>query len=192
MKNQKSDTRHRSLSLPDMSFAFFVLGPGLGLAAFAFLVEFISKRLMNAKNNKNNPKTSKINQRIKPTRKGKPAINKKNLLVVVAAAAVVNIEEVPGNVGNAAEISKENKESLKKVYFITDDVNEVEPEITETNIDSNDVDVIIENPKNMTSITKDGKDKGIKKPYVMKKDTDQIIKKNKNQQTKAEDDPIKN
>ncbi len=39
MKNQKPDTRHRSLSLRNMSTAFAVLGIGIGLATLVFMSE---------------------------------------------------------------------------------------------------------------------------------------------------------
>ena len=40
MKNQKPDTRHRSLSLRNMSTAFVVLGIGVGLAGIAAVNHF--------------------------------------------------------------------------------------------------------------------------------------------------------
>lgn len=45
MENQKPDKRYRGLTLPNMSFAFFVLGPGFGLATIAFIVELVYKRM---------------------------------------------------------------------------------------------------------------------------------------------------
>ena len=106
MKNQKPDTRFRSLSLRGMSFAFFVLGFGLGLAAIAFAVEFVYNRLKNVRNQKQY--SNIIGLEIKPIRKSKPAIITK--MTLVERAPIVDIQEVPtafaiSHVGNT-EIPK--------------------------------------------------------------------------------------
>lgn len=41
MTHHKPDKRYRSLSLANISFAFFLLGPGFGLATLAFIVELL-------------------------------------------------------------------------------------------------------------------------------------------------------
>jgi lipoate synthase len=74
-----------------MSFAFFVLGFGLGLAAIAFAVEFVYNRLKNVRNQKQYSNT--IGIEIKPIRKSKPAIITKMPLVM--GAPILDIPEVP-------------------------------------------------------------------------------------------------
>ena len=45
MENQKASSRHKTLSLVDMSSAFVVLGLGISLSILVFLIELIYKRI---------------------------------------------------------------------------------------------------------------------------------------------------
>ena len=88
MENQKPDKRYRGLTLPNMSFAFFVLGPGFGLATIAFIVELVYKRMTTG-----NRKADSSNHRKEKTPSiGKPVKNKVPVLklaadIVIAVAA---------------------------------------------------------------------------------------------------------
>ena len=46
MENQQPDTRAKSLTLVDMTSAFIILGLGLSLATFVYLLELIYQKLV--------------------------------------------------------------------------------------------------------------------------------------------------
>ncbi len=45
MENQKASSRHKALSLVDMSSAFVVLGLGISLSILVFLIELVYERI---------------------------------------------------------------------------------------------------------------------------------------------------
>ena len=57
MENQKPDARYNHLTLWNMSFAFLILGLGVGVAAWVFAIEFLYNRL-NKRNQQSEPVTS--------------------------------------------------------------------------------------------------------------------------------------
>ena len=90
MENQKPDKRYRGLTLPNMSFAFFVLGPGFGLATIAFIVELVYKRMATR-----NIKAASSNHRnVKPLSIGN-SVKDKALVLKLAADIVIAVAAAP-------------------------------------------------------------------------------------------------